>query len=200
MTHPPTTPQGPAFRHGFTRDWPEYFAVMEGKGPRETTVLALDRFAAEGVPDADGDSPLAVDLGCGEGRDSAALLARSRRPIKSALLDQTMIAGLGNIYADEALFASGIHPLTPCHAIPRPAATRLSRAIKRTLTVAIAAGGSTLRDYVNADGTAGGFQLRHRVYARTSQPCRRCRTSVERLVLSGRSTHFCPTCQPALAA
>ena len=81
MTQPPTTPHGPAFRHGFTRDWPRYFAVMEDKGPRETTVLALDRFAAEGVPDAEGETPLAVDLGCGEGRDSAALLARGWRVV-----------------------------------------------------------------------------------------------------------------------
>ena len=127
-------------------------------------------------------------------------LLSTRRPVKSALLDQSFVAGLGNIYADEALHAAGVHPLTPCDQIDRPAAARLSRAIKSTLKKAIAHRGSTLRDYVDAAGNTGGFQRLHRVYDRAAQPCRRCRTPIARIVLTGRSTHFCPRCQPATAA
>ena len=120
-------------------------------------------------------------------------LLKTRRPVKSALLDQSFVAGLGNIYADEALHAAGIHPLTPCRDLDRPAATRLSRSIKTILKMAIAAGGSTIRDYADAAGNAGSAQHLHRVYARTRPgPCARCRTPVERVVLTGRSTHFCP--------
>ena len=127
----------------------------------------------------------------------AARLLKTSRPVKTALLDQTLIAGLGNIYADEALFASGIHPLCRCDQLDVAAARRLNRAIKSTLNKAIAHRGSTLRDYRDADGESGGFQNLHRVYARAGQPCRRCKTPVERIVLGGRSTHFCPRCQPA---
>ena len=125
-------------------------------------------------------------------------LLRTRRPLKSALLDQTFVAGLGNIYVDEALFAAGLHPLTACCDVDRPTAGRLSRAIKLTLNKAIRHKGSTLRDYVDAAGNKGGFQKLHRVYDRAGAPCRRCRTAIERFVLGGRSTHFCPRCQPAL--
>ena len=148
-----------------------------------------------------GDAPHDVGLGPEPLDLPAAGLARllqtTGRPIKSALLDQALIAGLGNIYADEALFAAGIHPLTPCRDVDRDAAARLSRAIKRTLREAIDAGGSTLRDYVDGDGKAGGFQLLHRVYGREAEPCHKCRGEVIRIVLTGRSTHFCPACQPA---
>lgn len=123
-------------------------------------------------------------------------LLRTRRPVKAALLDQAFVAGLGNIYADEALFAAGIHPAASCRDLQRDAAGRLSRAIKTTLRRAIAAGGSSLRDYVDADGNKGGYQRLHRVYGRGGQPCRRCRATIERFVLAGRSTHVCPRCQP----
>ena len=127
----------------------------------------------------------------------AARLMSTSRPVKNALLDQALIAGLGNIYADEALFASGIHPLCRCDQLDVAAARRLNRAIKSTLNKAIRHRGSTLRDYRDADGNAGDFQNLHRVYGRAGEPCRRCRGSIERIVLSGRSTHFCPRCQPA---
>ncbi len=125
----------------------------------------------------------------------AAPLARTRRALKTALLDQQVVAGLGNIYVDEALFAARIHPLTPANTLSRAQIGGLSRAIKTTLAAAIAAGGSTLRDYVDAAGRAGGFQDCHKVYGRTGEPCRRCRTRIERLVIGGRSTHVCPQCQ-----
>jgi len=122
-------------------------------------------------------------------------LSKTTRAIKNALLDQTLVAGLGNIYVDESLFAAGIHPLAPADKLSLEDVRRLNRAIKVTLRRAIRHRGSTLRDYVDADGEAGGFQLLHRVYGRESQPCRACQTPIQRIVLGGRSTHFCPKCQ-----
>lgn len=126
-------------------------------------------------------------------------LHRTRRPIKAALLDQTLIAGLGNIYVDEALFAAGIHPLSPSHELSPEQIRRLTRSIKTILRRAIRHRGSTLRDYIDVNGQSGRFQNLHRVYARENQPCRKCRTPIQRIVLAGRSTHFCPRCQPQAA-
>jgi formamidopyrimidine-DNA glycosylase len=124
-------------------------------------------------------------------------LARTKRPIKSALLDQRLLAGLGNIYVDEALHVAGIHPLSLTCNLTRQQVTELTRAIKQVLRRAIRHRGSTLRDYVDADGNAGRFQRLHRVYDRKGDPCPRCRTPIDRIVLGGRSTHFCPKCQPS---
>lgn len=126
-------------------------------------------------------------------------LARTRRAIKSALLDQRLIAGIGNIYADESLHASGIHPTKPANRLTPDETKRLMNAIKTVLRRAIRSGGSTIRDYVNGRNEPGSFQKQLAVYARESQPCRRCRTPIVRMVLGGRSTHFCPTCQPRAA-
>jgi formamidopyrimidine-DNA glycosylase len=126
-------------------------------------------------------------------------LARTRRAVKTALLDQRVVAGIGNIYADEALFAARIHPSTPADTLPLDAVRRLNAAIKRVLRRAIRHRGSSLRDYVDANGDPGAFQKLHRVYDRAAKPCRRCRTPIERIVLGQRSTHFCPKCQPVAA-
>lgn len=129
-------------------------------------------------------------------------LQRTSRAIKSALLDQELIAGLGNIYVDEVLFGVGIHPLTPADAIDRATTNRLATRIRAVLTRAIDAGGSTLRDYVNGDGDAGGFQLSHRVYGRAGERClrtrkgKRCPGVIQSFPLLGRTTAFCPQCQP----
>jgi formamidopyrimidine-DNA glycosylase len=120
---------------------------------------------------------------------------RTTRPVKSLLLDQTRIAGLGNIYADEALFAAGIHPTTPAAHIDQQAAHRLLREIKSVLRRAIRAGGTTFSDYRTPYGDMGRFQHRLRVYQRHGRPCAKCATPIERIVLVGRGTHFCPTCQ-----
>lgn len=122
-------------------------------------------------------------------------LSRTTRAIKNALLDQTVVAGLGNIYVDESLFAAGIHPLQPANTLSDEQIADLNRAIKTTLRRALRHRGSTLRDYRDADGAPGGFQSLHRVYARAGQPCRTCRSPIQRIVLGGRSTHFCPKCQ-----
>ena len=124
-------------------------------------------------------------------------LARTRRSIKPALLDQRLLAGLGNIYVDEALHESSIHPLSLTCDLRREQVAALTRAIKLILRRAIRHRGSTLRDYVDADGQKGGFQSLHRVYDRAGHPCPRCNTPIERIILGGRSTHFCPCCQRA---
>lgn len=127
--------------------------------------------------------------------DLAAILKTTGRAIKVALLDQRLIAGLGNIYVDEALHRAGIHPLTRADKLKVAQVHALSAAISDVLTKAIASGGSSLRDYVDADGNRGGFQLLHRVYGRAGEPCDACKTPIKRIVLGGRSTHFCPKCQ-----
>jgi formamidopyrimidine-DNA glycosylase len=138
-----------------------------------------------------GPEPLSVRAG-----QLATRLASTTRPIKNALLDQTVLAGLGNIYVDESLFASGIHPLTPANKLSAEHIAKLNRAIKTILRRAIRHRGSTLRDYRDANGNAGGFQLLHNVYGREGQACRVCKSPITRIVLGGRSTHFCVKCQP----
>jgi formamidopyrimidine-DNA glycosylase len=122
-------------------------------------------------------------------------LQHTTRAIKSALLDQSVIAGLGNIYVDESLFKAGIHPLIAANTLSTKQVTMLNSAIKSTLRKALHHRGSTLRDYFDANGNPGGFQKLHAVYDRADQPCRKCKSPIERIVLGGRSTHFCPQCQ-----
>lgn len=129
-------------------------------------------------------------------RQLADRLAHTTRAIKNALLDQRLIAGLGNIYVDESLFEAGIHPLKPANELSFAQVKKLTTAIKATLRRAIRHRGSTLRDYRDAQGKAGGFQSLHRVYGRAAKPCPVCKTPIERIVLGGRSTHSCPKCQP----
>jgi formamidopyrimidine-DNA glycosylase len=125
----------------------------------------------------------------------AAQLARRHRPIKSALLDQQVIAGLGNIYVDESLFRAGIHPLRRADTLPPAELRKLRSAITRVLRQAIDHGGSTVRDYADAAGASGRFQNLHQVYGRAGQPCLECGAAIQRIVLGGRSTCFCPRCQ-----
>lgn len=122
-------------------------------------------------------------------------LGRSRRPIKSALLDQAVIAGVGNIYADESLFASRIHPLRGCDTLTPSEVDGLAVAIRQILARAAGQGGSTLRDYRDAFGRAGSAVQSHAVYDHAGEPCPRCRTVLEGIRLQGRATVFCPSCQ-----
>ena len=117
-------------------------------------------------------------------------------PAKAILLDQRLIAGLGNIYVCEALYRAGIHPETPGGVVSAAQLKRLAPAIPQVLAEAIAAGGSTLRDHAAPDGTLGYFQKDFAVYGREGQPCVACATPVARIVQSGRSSFLCPQCQP----
>jgi formamidopyrimidine-DNA glycosylase len=137
-----------------------------------------------------GAEPLTISL-----EDFIALFRNRKTPIKAALLNQSLLHGVGNIYADEALFHAGIRPSRQAGRLTRTELTRLRTALIKVLTEAIELGGSSVSDYVDADGVAGFFQLRHHVYSRTGQPCRVCGTPIKRIVIGGRSTHYCTTCQ-----
>lgn len=118
-----------------------------------------------------------------------------KRPIKNALLDQALIAGIGNIYADEALFLSGIRPTTLCTRLGRQRITRLHGAIQQALAAGIAQGGTTFSDFRNVHGINGNYGGVANVYDREQEPCRICETPIRRIKLAGRSAHFCPRCQ-----
>jgi formamidopyrimidine-DNA glycosylase len=137
-----------------------------------------------------GAEPLTVPL-----EDFIGLFRNRKTPIKAALLNQSLLHGVGNIYADEALFHAGIRPTRHAGRLTRGELTQLRAALIKVLTEAIKLGGSSVSDYVDADGVAGFFQLHHHVYSRTGQPCRICATPIKRVVIGGRSTHYCPTCQ-----
>ena len=136
-----------------------------------------------------GPEPLEISV-----EDFRARLRRRAR-IKPLLLNQSFLAGLGNIYADEALFAAGIHPLASAANLSAPRAARLHRAIREVLGAAIAAGGSSISDYVDAEGRRGWFQTSHQVYGRGGEPCLRCGEPIRKIVVAQRGTHFCPRCQ-----
>jgi formamidopyrimidine-DNA glycosylase len=123
------------------------------------------------------------------------LLKRRAAPIKAVLLDQAVLAGVGNIYADESLFLARIDPRKPANKITRPAAQRLHAAVVDILTEAVGDRGSSFSDYVDGRGQEGFHQLKVRVYQRTDEPCLVCHTPIRRVVIGGRSTHFCPNCQ-----
>ena len=106
-----------------------------------------------------------------------------------------MLHGVGNIYADEALFRAGIRPRRQAARLTRDELLRLRTALIEVLRHAIRLGGSSVSDYVDADGVRGFFQLQHKVYQRTGEPCLVCKTPIQKITLGGRSTHFCPTCQ-----
>lgn len=118
-----------------------------------------------------------------------------RAPVKSWLMDAHVVVGIGNIYANESLFHAGIHPLLPAGRLSRPRCHRLAEAIRTTLTQAIEAGGSTLRDFVNGQGEPGYFQQTYYVYGRAGAPCRQCGAPIRLTRLGNRASTFCPRCQ-----
>jgi formamidopyrimidine-DNA glycosylase len=122
-------------------------------------------------------------------------LHRRARPIKTALLDQSLIAGLGNIYADETLFLSGVMPTTLCADLTAEQIGRIHTAIIQVLQKAIESGGTTFSNFLNVQGVNGNYGGVAWVYNRAGQPCRTCSATIERIKLAGRSTHFCPACQ-----
>ena len=139
---------------------------------------------------APGDEPLES-----EAERFLELFRRRKTPIKSALLNQRLLSGVGNIYADEALFRAGIRPRRRAASLTRDRLRQLHRAVQEVLREAIELGGSSVSDYVNADGEEGFFQLRHRVYGREGEPCLVCGTPIKRVVIAGRSSHYCSHCQ-----
>jgi formamidopyrimidine-DNA glycosylase len=137
-----------------------------------------------------GPEPLEISLD-----EFVAALGRRKTRMKALLLNQRFLRGMGNIYADEALFRAGIHPLAIASRLRRERARLLHEAIGKVLREAIDAGGSSISDYVDAEGRKGFFQFSHRVYQRTGQPCLVCGTPIRRILVTQRSSHFCPKCQ-----
>jgi formamidopyrimidine-DNA glycosylase len=142
--------------------------------PARTTRLGPDALAAP---------PIAADL------------LRRRAPVKAVLLNQSVFSGVGNIYADEALFRAGIHPGRRGDRVSRERAQRLINIVREVLTEAVEHRGSSVSDYVDTEGRRGSFQERHRVYGREGMPCLNCGTLIRRIVVAQRGTHFCPACQ-----
>lgn len=127
-------------------------------------------------------------------------LQNRQRSVKAALLDQTLVAGVGNIYADEALFLSGIRPDTLCAALQEEQIERIHTSLIQVLQASIEAGGTTFSNFLNVQGVNGNYGGVAWVYGRTDEPCRACGTAIIRLKLAGRSSHFCPKCQDLPAA
>jgi formamidopyrimidine-DNA glycosylase len=140
--------------------------------------------------DAGGWEPLEVELA-----RFVELFRGRKTPIKSALLNQKLLRGVGNIYADESLFRAGIRPRRRAASLTREQLRRLYLSIREVLKEAIALGGSSISDYVDANGEEGFFQLKHRVYGREGEPCLVCKSPIKRVVIVGRSSHYCPKCQ-----
>lgn len=182
---------------------PHDHVVLETDDGTSITYHDPRRFGMIDLIAAGGSHRLLAELGpepLDDAFDAAMLSAAlkgKRTPIKAALLDQSVVAGLGNIYVCEALYRAGLSPRREAHTVTGARAKRLVPAIKDVLNAAIESGGSTLRDYVNADGGLGYFQHRFDVYDRLGQPCPRCGDghSIGRIVQSGRSTFFCGNCQ-----
>ena len=168
-------------------------AVVSLRSGRELRFVDPRRFGRLSVARqfaAPGSEPLDVAL------DRFMSLFRGRKtPIKSALLNQGLLSGVGNIYADESLFRAGIRPRRRAASLTRDSLRRLYSSVQEVLREAIALGGSSISDYVNSDGEEGFFQLQHRVYGREGEPCLTCKTPVKRIVIAGRSSHYCPRCQ-----
>jgi len=137
-----------------------------------------------------GPEPLEIGL-----EEFIACLRTRKAHVKPLLLNQAFLAGLGNIYVDESLFLAGIHPLSTASRLTRTRAARLHQVIREVLTLAIEHKGSSISDYVDADGNRGDFQILHRAYGREGEPCLHCGTPIRKITVGQRGTHFCPKCQ-----
>lgn len=164
--------------------------LASGKELRFTDPRMFGKLAVTHEFEPGGTEPLEISAA-----DFPALFRGRKTPIKSALLNQKLLRGVGNIYADEALFRAGVRPRRRASSLTHDELRRLHRALQQVLQEAIAAGGSSVSDYVGASGEPGFFQLQHRVYGREAEPCLRCKTPIKRVVISGRSSHYCPRCQ-----
>lgn len=168
-------------------------AILRLASGRELRFVDPRRFGRLSVVEtfqAPGAEPLEIPL-----KTFTALFRKRKTPIKSALLNQKLLSGVGNIYADEALFRAGIRPRRRAASLTHEELRGLYLELKKVLRQAIRLGGSSISDYVDADGGEGFFQLKHRVYGREGKPCVDCKTPIKRIVIAGRSSHYCPRCQ-----
>ena len=185
-----TTPDGPVAAHTHARLTMASGREMRFVDPRRFGRLEFRELGRKSGFEGPGTEPLTITP------DEFAKLFRGRKlAIKAALLNQTLLHGVGNIYADESLFRAGIRPKRRAGRLTRAELLRLHTSLVDVLHHAITLGGSSVSDYVDADGVRGFFQLEHRVYMRTGEPCAVCGTPIRRILLAGRGTHYCPTCQ-----
>ena len=185
-----TTPDAPLAAHTHAR-----LSLASGRelrfvDPRRFGRLEFRDLSRDPVFSAAGADPLTVTAA-----EFAALFRPRKLPIKAALLNQKLLSGVGNIYADESLFRAGIRPRRLSGRLTKAELEGVRLALREVLEHAIRLGGSSVSDYVDAEGARGFFQLEHCVYLRTGLPCRRCQTPIRRILLAGRGTHYCPQCQ-----
>ena len=164
------------------------------RDPRRFGRVECFRGEAESHPTlaALGPEPLSRNF---NGETLRAALSGRSVAVKPALMNGAIVAGVGNIYASESLFAAGVHPQTPAGNLRAKQCDALARAVKQVLRAAVRAGGSTLRDYVNGEGEPGRFQMKWKVYNRAALPCRRCGAAIRKTVVCQRATYHCPRCQ-----
>jgi formamidopyrimidine-DNA glycosylase len=185
-----TTPDGPLARHTHAR-----LQLVSGHELRFVDPRRFGRLEFRNLTTGAGFAPPGAEPLDISAAEFVALFRDRRLPIKAALLNQSLLAGVGNIYADESLFRAGIRPRRRTHRIRTAEYDGLRVALREVLRHAIRLGGSSVSDYVDADGQRGFFQLEHFVYQRTGEPCRRCGTPIRRTLIAGRGSHFCPDCQ-----
>jgi formamidopyrimidine-DNA glycosylase len=175
-----------------------FFGLDDGRELRYTDVRRFGRMLL--VPESKiavfrerlGAEPLEITL-----KEFCARFGSRGARVKALLLDQGILRGVGNIYADESLFRARIHPARIARKLTQVQLAALHQSVRKILTAAIRLRGSSVSDYVDSDGNRGEFQFRHRVYQREGKPCVRCREKIRRVIVAGRSSHFCPRCQPA---
>jgi formamidopyrimidine-DNA glycosylase len=185
-----TTSDAPVAKHTHARLRLQSGRELRFVDPRRFGRLEFRDLAKANGFAGPGAEPLTI------GAEEFAKLFRGRKlAIKAALLNQTLLAGVGNIYADESLFRAGIRPRRRAGRLTGQELERLRKALKDVLEHAIRLGGSSVSDYVDADGAKGFFQLEHYVYQRTGDACRNCGSEIKRIVVAGRSTHYCAQCQ-----
>jgi formamidopyrimidine-DNA glycosylase len=180
----------PPHTHGF-------FVLDDGRELRYTDIRRFGRMLL--VPESGlakfkehlGKEPLEVSA-----EEFCAHFGSRRARVKALLLDQKVLRGIGNIYADESLFRARLHPARIAENLAKKQLLALHGAVRKVLADAIRLRGSSISDYVDSEGNRGEFQLRHRVYQRDGKPCFRCKSIIRRVIVAGRSSHFCPSCQP----
>ncbi len=175
-----------------------FFVLDDGRELRYTDIRRFGRMLV--VPESGlaeftghlGKEPLEISA-----EEFCRYFGSRRARVKALLLDQRVLRGIGNIYADESLFRARLHPARIAENLTKKQLVGLHRAVRQVLTDAIRFRGSSISDYVDSEGNRGEFQFRHRVYQRDGKPCFRCKTKIRRVIVAGRSSHFCPHCQPA---
>jgi formamidopyrimidine-DNA glycosylase len=185
-----TTPEAPIAPHTHARLGLASGRELRFVDPRRFGRLEFRELSQSASFRAAGADPLTVTAA-----EFAQIFHHRRLAIKTALLNQRLLSGVGNIYADESLFRAGIRPRRLCGRLTKAELEQLRQALGAVLEHAIRLGGSSVSDYVDADGVRGFFQLEHCVYLRTGLPCRHCQTPIQRMMLAGRGTHYCPKCQ-----